>query len=78
MSRLTLPWCSPRAVEGVNRFSLSLSQWHAWKRKVPTFVRALASIDGFRGDSAFRTWLHTIAVSVTLRESPGAYFASES
>ncbi|MEP6733540.1 MAG: sigma-70 family RNA polymerase sigma factor [bacterium] len=33
-----------------------------------TFVRAFASIDGFRGDSAFGTWLHTIAVSVTLNE----------
>ena len=26
-----------------------------------TFVRAFASLDGFRGDSAFRTWLFTIA-----------------
>lgn len=25
-----------------------------------TFVRAFASIDGFRGDSSFRTWLFTI------------------
>ena len=33
-----------------------------------TFVRAFASIEGFRGDSAFGTWLHTIAVSVTLNE----------
>jgi RNA polymerase sigma-70 factor (ECF subfamily) len=33
-----------------------------------TFVRAFASIDGFRGDSAFGTWLHTIAVSVSLNE----------
>jgi RNA polymerase sigma-70 factor, ECF subfamily len=33
-----------------------------------TFVRAFASIDAFRGDSAFGTWLHTIAVSVTLNE----------
>ena len=33
-----------------------------------TFVRAFASIDGFREDSAFGTWLHTIAVSVTLNE----------
>ena len=33
-----------------------------------TFVRAFASLDGFRGDSAFGTWLHTIAVSVTLNE----------
>ena len=33
-----------------------------------TFVRAFGSIEGFRGDSAFSTWLHTIAVSVTLNE----------
>ena len=33
-----------------------------------TFVRAFAGIAGFRGDSAFGTWLHTIAVSVTLNE----------
>ena len=33
-----------------------------------TFVRAFAGLDGFRGDSAFGTWLHTIAVSVTLNE----------
>ena len=26
-----------------------------------TFVRAFGSLDGFRGDSAFRTWLFTIA-----------------
>ena len=33
-----------------------------------TFVRAFGSIEGFRGDSAFGTWLHTIAMSVTLNE----------
>ncbi|MEO8333496.1 MAG: sigma-70 family RNA polymerase sigma factor [bacterium] len=33
-----------------------------------TFVRAFAAIDGFRGDAAFGTWLHTIAVSVSLNE----------
>ena len=33
-----------------------------------TFVRAFASIGGFRGDSAFGTWLHTIAVSQSLNE----------
>ena len=33
-----------------------------------TFVRAFASIDAFRGESAFGTWLHTIAVSTTLNE----------
>ncbi len=33
-----------------------------------TFVRAFASIGGFRGDSAFGSWLHTIAVSLSLNE----------
>jgi RNA polymerase sigma-70 factor (ECF subfamily) len=33
-----------------------------------TFVRAFASIGGFRGDSAFGTWLHAIAVSLSLNE----------
>ena len=31
-----------------------------------TFVRAFAGMESFRGDAAFGTWLHTIAVSVTL------------
>ncbi len=30
------------------------------------FVRAYQRLDQFRGDSAFSTWLHSIAVSVTL------------
>ena len=33
-----------------------------------TFVRAFASIGEFRGDSAFGTWLHAIAVSLSLNE----------
>ena len=33
-----------------------------------TFVRAFAAIGEFRGDSAFGTWLHTIAVSLSLNE----------
>lgn len=33
-----------------------------------TFVRAFARLDGFRQDAAFGTWLHAIAVSVTLNE----------
>jgi RNA polymerase sigma-70 factor (ECF subfamily) len=33
-----------------------------------TFVRAFAGLDGYRGDCAFGTWLHTIALSVTLNE----------
>jgi RNA polymerase sigma-70 factor, ECF subfamily len=31
-----------------------------------TFVRAFAAIDGFRGESAFRTWLFTIARRLVL------------
>ena len=33
-----------------------------------TFVRAFANIDSFRGDSAFSTWLHTVATSTTINE----------
>ena len=33
-----------------------------------TFVRAFAAIDSFRGDSAFGTWLHTVATSTTINE----------
>ena len=33
-----------------------------------TFVRAFGAIDGFRDESAFSTWLHTIAVTTTLNE----------
>jgi len=33
-----------------------------------TFVRAFAGLAGFRQDATFGTWLHTIAVSVTLNE----------
>ena len=31
-----------------------------------TFIRAFERLDGFRGDSALSTWLHTIVVSVAL------------
>jgi RNA polymerase sigma-70 factor (ECF subfamily) len=31
-----------------------------------TFIRAFGRLGDFRGDSAFGTWLHTIAMSVTL------------
>jgi RNA polymerase sigma-70 factor (ECF subfamily) len=33
-----------------------------------TFVRAFAGLSRFRGDAAFGSWLHRIAVSVTLNE----------
>lgn len=33
-----------------------------------TFVRAFAALGDFRGDAAFGSWLHRIAVSVTLNE----------
>jgi RNA polymerase sigma-70 factor (ECF subfamily) len=32
-----------------------------------TFLRVLDGLSGFRGDSAFRTWLYRIAVNVCLR-----------
>lgn len=32
-----------------------------------TFLRALRALPGFRGDSAFRTWLYRIAVNVCLK-----------
>jgi RNA polymerase sigma-70 factor (ECF subfamily) len=31
-----------------------------------TFLRAWQRLDGFRGESAFSTWLHSIAISVSL------------
>lgn len=31
-----------------------------------TFVRAFERLDGFRGDAAFSTWLHSVATSVVL------------
>ena len=33
-----------------------------------TFIRAFQRIEGFRQEAAFGTWLHTIAMSVTLNE----------
>ena len=33
-----------------------------------SFVRAFGAIEGFRDESAFSTWLHTIAVTTTLNE----------
>jgi RNA polymerase sigma-70 factor (ECF subfamily) len=33
-----------------------------------TFVRAFGAIEGFRDESTFSTWLHTIAMTTTLNE----------
>ena len=57
-------------VDRVFRLTFRLSGREQMARELTqdTFVRAFASIDGFRGDAAFMTWLHTIAVSVTLNE----------
>ena len=49
-------------------FRLAGSEHLARELTQDTFVRAFARIDNFREDSAFGTWLHTIAVSVTLNE----------
>ncbi len=55
-------------VDGIYRLTYRLTGLEQLARELTqdTFVRAFASIEGFRGDSAFGTWLHTIAVSVTL------------
>jgi RNA polymerase sigma-70 factor (ECF subfamily) len=57
-------------VERVYRLTFRLTGIEHLARELTqdTFVRAFASIDGFRGESAFGTWLHTIAVSVSLNE----------
>ena len=55
-------------VERIYRLTYRLTGLEHLARELTqdTFVRAFASIDGFRGESAFGTWLHTIAVSVSL------------
>lgn len=57
-------------VDRVYRLAYRLTGVEDLAREVTqdTFVRAFASIDGFRGDSAFSTWLHQIAVSLSLNE----------
>ena len=43
------------------RFAMSCGARHEVEELVQdTFVRAFASLDGFRGESSFRTWLFTI------------------
>lgn len=57
-------------VERIYRLTYRLSGREDMARDLTqdTFVRAFAGLDGYRGDCAFGTWLHTIAVSVTLNE----------
>lgn len=57
-------------VEHIYRLTYRLTGVEHLARDVTqdTFVRAFASMDGFRGDSAFGTWLHKIAVSLSLNE----------
>ncbi|HJU69687.1 MAG TPA: RNA polymerase sigma factor [Gemmatimonadaceae bacterium] len=57
-------------VEQVYRLTFRLTGAEHTAREVTqnVFVRAFASLDGFRGDSAFGTWLHAIAVSLSLNE----------
>ena len=57
-------------VERIYRLTYRLTGLEHLARELTqdTFIRAFGAIDGFRGDSAFGTWLHTIAVSVTLNE----------
>ena len=57
-------------VEPIYRLTFRLTGEEHLAREVTqnTFVRAFASLEGFRGDSAFGTWLHAIAVSLSLNE----------
>jgi RNA polymerase sigma-70 factor, ECF subfamily len=56
-----------RHADAVARFVASLGARHVSEDVVQdTFVRAFASIDGFRGESSLRTWLFTIARRLVL------------
>lgn len=57
-------------VERIYRLTFRLTGIEHLARELTqdTFVRAFASIAGFREDSSFSTWLHSIAVSVSLNE----------
>ena len=57
-------------VERVYRLTYRLTGVEHLARELTqdTFVRAFARIEEFREESAFGTWLHTIAVSVSLNE----------
>ena len=51
-----------RHADAVGRFAASIgARGEATEVVQDTFVKAFASLDGFRGESAFRTWLFTIA-----------------
>src|SRR5687768_13038070 len=57
-------------VDQIYRLTFRLTGAEHTAREVTqnVFVRAFASLDGFRGESAFGTWLHSIAVSLSLNE----------
>lgn len=56
-----------RHATAVARFASSLGVRDDVEELVQdTFIRAFASLDGFRGDSALRTWLFTIARNLVL------------
>ncbi len=57
-------------VDRVYRLTYRLTRREHLARELTqdTFVRAFAVLSQFRGDSEFGSWLHTIAVSVTLNE----------
>jgi RNA polymerase sigma-70 factor, ECF subfamily len=50
-----------RHADALARFAVSTGERNDVEELVQdTFVRAFSSLDGFRGDSSFRTWLFTI------------------
>ncbi|MEO6446065.1 MAG: sigma-70 family RNA polymerase sigma factor [Gemmatimonadaceae bacterium] len=56
-----------RHAQAIARFTASLGEREGADEVVQdTFVRAFGSIDSFRGDSLFRTWLFTIARRLVL------------
>jgi RNA polymerase sigma-70 factor (ECF subfamily) len=56
-----------RHADALARFVASIGERNEVEEVVQdTFVRAFASLDGFRGDSALRTWLFTIARRLVL------------
>ena len=57
-------------VEQIYRLAFRLTGAEHTAREVTqsVFVKAFASLDGFRGESAFGTWLHSIGVSLSLNE----------